>query len=277
MEMKLVNVTPELAREWLDNNEKNRPLRGDKVKAHARDMRNGEWRMVGDPIRIDAKGNLADGQHRLSAVVESGVTVPFWILTGVDPEDRIVIDSGTMRRAGDQLVMDGRRHGVRLAAAYRLIRAIEIGRPYDNSFKITNVELFETADQNPGLIDSLLATDGLSRQIHTSPTNATVVHYLGTKKIPTTTYQFFDKLASGAEMSKTDPALLFRNRMTSGFEKPTGVGQLYLMLKALTNTKEDVQVTGTLLPRGSRVGPDKILELVNRLLGYRNERPGFNN
>jgi hypothetical protein len=275
--MKLVNVTPEMAREWLENNLKNRPLRGDKVKAHARDMRNEQWRMVGDPIRIDTKGNLADGQHRLSAVVESGVTVPFWVLSGIDPDDKIVIDSGTMRRAGDQLVMDGRKYGVRLAAGYRLIRAIEIGRPYDGSFKITNPELFATADENPGLLDSLLATDGLSRQIHTSPTNAMVVHYLGTKKIPTTTFAYFAKLHSGANMAATDPALLFRNRMTSGYERPTGMAQLWMMAKGLVNTKDDVQATSMQLPKGSRVTPDRVVELVNKILSYRDERLEINN
>src|SRR4051794_2644385 len=99
MEMKLVQVTPEIAREWLESNHNNRPLRGDNVKALARDMRNDDWRLVGDPIRIDRLGNLIDGQHRLAAVVDSGVTIPFYVATGLEPEDKRVIDAGIKRRA----------------------------------------------------------------------------------------------------------------------------------------------------------------------------------
>jgi hypothetical protein len=278
MKMELVTVTPEMAREWLESNNGNRPLRGDNVKALARDMRSGDWRLVGDPIRIDRLGNLIDGQHRLAAVVDSGVAVPFFVGTGLDPEDKRVIDSGIKRRPGDQLVMDGRAQGVALASALRLMYSLEVGRPYDGSLKVTNAELFHTAERHPTMLDSLLATRGLSRLVYITPMNATVAHYLGYVKIPATTYDFFNKLRTAVNCTATDPALLLRNRMTSGYERPGRLAQLWLVLHALILTKDGVDTyTNLQLPRGSKVTPDRVLAQMKKLKDYKDERPEIQN
>lgn len=276
MEMNLVQVTPEIAREYLELNHRNRPLRSDNVKSLARDMRRNDWRLTGHPICFDTEGSLIDGQHRLAAVVESGKTIPFFVATGLNPEDKRVIDSGMKRRAADQLVMDGKSNGVALASAYRLLFTLEEGRPYDNSLKVTNQELFHTAERHPGMLDSVLAVKGLSRLTFITPMNGAVGHYLGTKKIPTTTYEFFEKLRTAANCTATDPALLLRNRMTSGYERPTRLPQLWLLLHALILTKDDVfTITNLQLPKGSKVTPDRVLAQMNKLLGYRDERPSL--
>jgi len=276
MEMNLIHVTPEIAREYLENNHNNRPIRHNNVKALARDMRNDDWRLVGDPICFDRLGNLIDGQHRLAAVVESGKTIPFYVATGLAPEDSRVIDAGMSRRAGDQLVMDGNRaNGVALASALRLLFTLEEGRPYDNSMKVTNQELFHTAERHPGLLDSVLAVKGLSRLVFITPMNGAVAHYIGSARIPTTTYQFFEKLRTAANCTATDPALLLRNRMTSGYERPGRLAQLWLVLHALILTKDDVfTITNLQLPRGSKITPDRVTAQMNKLLSYRDERPG---
>ena len=41
------------------------------VLKYAVAMLDGDWHNIGDPIRLDERGRLTDGQHRLSAVVES--------------------------------------------------------------------------------------------------------------------------------------------------------------------------------------------------------------
>ena len=46
-------------------------------------MRNGLWELNGAAIVIDEFGNLIDGQHRLSAVVESGTTQQFVVVRNV--------------------------------------------------------------------------------------------------------------------------------------------------------------------------------------------------
>ena len=71
----IVTLTPALAAEWLNSNTCNRPLSTLRASRYARDMKAGDWRFNGETISFTADGRLVDGQHRLTAVVESGVTI----------------------------------------------------------------------------------------------------------------------------------------------------------------------------------------------------------
>lgn len=82
-------ITPEIAKEYLDQHNKmnprkkiNRPV----VNSYAMDMKAGKWHLNGEPIVIDANGDIKNGQHRLLAVVAAGVPVYFYVVRGIDPE-----------------------------------------------------------------------------------------------------------------------------------------------------------------------------------------------
>ncbi len=268
-----VAITPEIAREWLENTRINRSRRGDRVTAYARDMRNGQWRPVGDPIRRDRLGNLIDGQHRLAAIVDSGCTIPMIVVDNLEPDDQLVLDSGAPRRAADYLHLAGTRNAVRVASVARGLFMLDQDRLYDGSLRATNQEIFETMNRYPGLLDSVNAVEGLGRQIGISPLNAGLAHVIGSEKIPVTTYQFFEKLKTGAHMAATDPALLLRNRLTSAYEIGTRIQQFYLILHALILTKDDVQTyTKLQLPRDSKVTQETIAVKVAKLRRYPDER-----
>ena len=68
-------VTPQVAQELLKTQIKNRPLNHFTVKKYANDMANGNWQQCGDTICVDKNGCLTDGQHRLHAIIESGIAV----------------------------------------------------------------------------------------------------------------------------------------------------------------------------------------------------------
>lgn len=268
-----VSVTPELAREWLDQTHINRTRRDDQVEAYARDMRNGKWRPVANPVCFDENGYLIDGQHRLAAIIRSGVTLPLVVQRDLSPADQLVIDSGIKRRPADQLTLNGHKYGVRTASVARTLFAIFNDRPYDGRLRVTNAEIFEILEQHPTILDSVLAVEGIWRQAGVTPLNAGVMHYLGSIKIPNTTLRFFDALKSGAGLAATDPALLLRNRMLSGFDKPSRVQQLWLIGRALVLTKRDVQsYTKLQLPAGSKVTPEQLRELVTELMNFKDER-----
>lgn len=56
----------------LGGNIDNRPLRPSHVQDLAHAMRSGQWRATHESILVDVNGVVADGQHRLHAIVESG-------------------------------------------------------------------------------------------------------------------------------------------------------------------------------------------------------------
>lgn len=269
----IVTIDPTRAQEMLDNTRINRPLRGDQVEAYARDMRAGNWRPVGDPIRVDRLGNTIDGQHRLTAIVKSGVTLNLIVVNGLEPTDQLVIDSGVKRRAADLLTLEGRKYGARVASVARQLFAIKVGRAYDQKLRVTNQEIFEILESNPGIVDSVIVGDQTFRQCGLTPLNAAVIHYIGTRNIPMTTYTFFEKLKSGANMTSTDPALLLRNRLLSTFDVGSKGHQLWLGLRALELTKLKVMsYTKIQLPRDSKVTPEVLKEIIFRIQAFADER-----
>jgi hypothetical protein len=79
-------VTPEMAQQWLDNGGKNRKLSKLHVNRLAQEIVKGRWVFNGQTISFSAEGKLLDGQHRLNAVIQSGVTIPMSISFGVADE-----------------------------------------------------------------------------------------------------------------------------------------------------------------------------------------------
>ena len=72
----IIEVTPEMATEWLKGNTKNRPINEEKVAEYAEKMRLGEWRERHSvPIILQSDGRLINGQHRLYAIIRAGVAV----------------------------------------------------------------------------------------------------------------------------------------------------------------------------------------------------------
>lgn len=111
---KILTVTPDVAQRWLNEcNVHNRPLRPNLVDKYAAAMKRGEWRLTAEPIAFcgpyndecdEARGvTLINGQHRLWAVIESGVPCEMTVWWGCDSEEFNVIDQNAPRTLGDVL------------------------------------------------------------------------------------------------------------------------------------------------------------------------------
>lgn len=104
---KVVDVTPEIARNLIDtSNRDNRKIKPNVVKKYAKMMRNGDWKFSPETISISKSGKLLNGQHRMLAVVESGVTCRFLFATGFDDDVFSVLDRGAVRTRADALKMN---------------------------------------------------------------------------------------------------------------------------------------------------------------------------
>ena len=122
--MKRVLITPEIAAQMLAKNVGNRAIRNHVVKQYAQQMRDGQWRQTHEPIAVDASENVVDGQHRLTAIVQSGASIWFWLAT-YDHECSAVdlpIDMGIRRRMSDVLRVDRRATEV-ASVIHRLVRS----------------------------------------------------------------------------------------------------------------------------------------------------------
>src|SRR5258708_4787520 len=90
-------VTPEMAERWLKGHTNVRRINWRTVEAMANDMRAGKWDLSHQGICFDGAGNLLDGQHRLSAIVQAGVAVPMLVVTNPEGTARDAIDRGRPR------------------------------------------------------------------------------------------------------------------------------------------------------------------------------------
>jgi len=105
-------ITPEYAQERLNNNPNNRRMSPKHVNRYKRDILSGQFLTTHQGIAIDINGQLQDGQHRLQAIVETGISITMLVVTGLPQSSMAVIDTGVNRTVaenalfGQGLVLD---------------------------------------------------------------------------------------------------------------------------------------------------------------------------
>lgn len=86
LQITVETITPEDAKKYLERNAKHRPIKEKKVAEYMAEMREGKWRLNGKTVCFDITGRLLNGQHRLSAVLRSGVPLTTVVVRGLDPD-----------------------------------------------------------------------------------------------------------------------------------------------------------------------------------------------
>jgi len=206
-----MTITPEIAAEMLAYNDPNRPLSKHWVKHLARQMVEGKWRLTPAPIIFSDKGRLTDGQHRLAAVVETGLSQEFWVFFGDDDENFFVIDTGARRNAAHIFSINGVKDCNSMAAATRIVFF------YDNKLfsrastagnkTITNEELWEFYKQNEKITESTRIGEAFYAHRLASKSLMIALHYICARKNRTSADEFFLKVATGVGLkSKNEPA-----------------------------------------------------------------------
>ena len=77
-------VTPKIAAYILEkHNEDNRKIVKSQVNKIVKSIREDGWLKDGQPMTFNTEGNLAEAQHRLKAIVETGITAKMVVVTGV--------------------------------------------------------------------------------------------------------------------------------------------------------------------------------------------------
>ena len=107
MHTEKVFVTPEMAFDWLAKNLNNRPLRHGDVQYLRQCILSGSFRLTHQGIAFYADGVLADGQHRLNAIVDAGVGVWINVTWNMPRDNADAIDRGTTRTHRDHLKFSG--------------------------------------------------------------------------------------------------------------------------------------------------------------------------
>lgn len=139
-------ITPEIAKVLLEKNNENRPLDRAKINLYTQEMIEGKWQTAtGETIKVAKSGRVLDGQHRLYAIIESGVSLEFDLCQNLPEECFSVIDTGKMRSATDVFFISGISNSKTmpsiLAKYHQLKKGLRVGAKKYN--KLTNSDALE--------------------------------------------------------------------------------------------------------------------------------------
>lgn len=149
-----VTIDPEFAAELLALNTNNRPVKAGRVDGYVRDMKAGNWHFDGEPIRVADDGQLLDGQHRLAAIVRSGIAQPAILVEGLAREAQTVMDTGARRSLADALKLNGHGSAINLGAAVRINYAWDRGSRYFDQIHGTVPEFMAYFDKHPEIAEA---------------------------------------------------------------------------------------------------------------------------
>ncbi|MBW3243400.1 hypothetical protein KUV57_12070 [Epibacterium sp. DP7N7-1] len=217
-DVRMVLVTPDMARQFLLFNTGNRSIQKNHIEVIKRDILNGNWMMNAQPIcftddPIKPKGNetprLLNGQHRLHAIISANVPIEVPIATGIPEAAFATFDTHAKRTV--------RRMGVRVDDRV-LAAAAKLKWKEDNGFPLTGTgntpsatEIMQTLDANPGM------ADGFSRSRRKAMTeigsSGVMTYFIFRVQNEHAEWgeEFLDGLEYGANLSKGNPILNLRN------------------------------------------------------------------
>jgi len=241
MKTTIVSITPAMAQKWLEMvvPEKQRSRKENLVGQYANAMKRGHWIVTHQGIAFDSSGSLCDGQHRLAAIVMSGVTVAMNVTTDMPEKQRDLftfdaIDRGRLRGIGEQLQV---RHGVTnanvMAAAARVIASL-CKRGTVVMTVASAVEIIDRFGTSMRVMDSAFRISTLRAS-----------SFIGTmafchRAMPKQLDDFVARLADGEGLKRGSPALTLRNHMLihkvkggaylCGHERATALSAMHYVL-----------------------------------------------
>jgi hypothetical protein len=157
MDISIETITPNTARTMLAANTGNRPLTKAIVERYTSDIKNGRWANDGSPIRFAKSGRLLDGQHRLSAVVASGVAIDAVVMRGLDDDAFQTMDTGKARGASDVLAINGAKNftvAASIAAAWIYYTACGHPGNKGGAEKVRNSDVLRVYEQTPEIAEA---------------------------------------------------------------------------------------------------------------------------
>jgi BarA-like signal transduction histidine kinase len=212
----LETITPETAKEYLVLNINNRNLQKTTTELYARLMANGDWMINGDAVRFNVNGDMVDGQHRLAAVVQSGVPLTTFVIRGLPVEAQVTIDQQRKRTAGDMLHMRGLTNGNRLAAIVRMVNRWDDGERSMHGFSGGQVMLSAKevisvieADRD-NYVTACRIASGIPLLTMASSRVTGTMWMLFQRADVALCEEFFDSLSSGTNLNEGDPVLTLR-------------------------------------------------------------------
>ncbi len=258
-------ITPEMAAEFLEANGTNRKISRNVVDRYARAMRAGRWKLSHQGIAFDIDGRLVDGQHRLTAILQSGETIESLVVHNAPRDMFDVLDNGKSRSPGDTLGILGATNRIHCASSLKVMKAYAVAqRENINLFqamrgnRLENWELeawFSTYPQVQDWVNGACAIVKATRCLP-STSAATATLTLAARIEPAKTASFVDAMVSMEDLKSGSAVLALFKRDAIGDRGYDGQAMTVITLaKALKLWFSNSRATRLQLPPLSQI-PD---------------------
>lgn len=213
-----MTITPSMAAVMLERNRsdewKNRPESDSGVKRYAKRIAEGGWMYTGQTIIFSSTGNLLNGQHTLSGVVEAQAEIEALVAFGVDDAAFKFMDTGIHRKASHIFAIDGIKNYSFAASVARLVYGYvnRLGNP--KGLKVDNDVLLDFYYQHEGIQQSMYINGLASRSGLLTPAYAGFLHYVCAQKNRKMADEFFETVLTGVGIqSPKCPENILRSRL----------------------------------------------------------------
>ena len=212
-----VVITPDYARQLLEQNTNNRPCSESHVNFLAREIILNRWKLNGSTIVLNGE-RLIDGQHRLHAIIKANKPIETLIVEGLSSDVFDTIDAGKKRSSSDVLAIRGEKNTHNLAAAIAIVNSYEKGRitPYNmtSSYRYSAVETEELLEEYQGIRDSVNFICGKQKLRKIMPPSlGSALHYLFSRIEPDLADIFMSRLITGEQLTSDHPVMVLRERL----------------------------------------------------------------
>lgn len=219
-------VTPEEAASILTKNTRNRPVNATRVALFETYLRNGEMQLTHQGVAISSSNVLLDGQHRLIAIVNTGIPAKLMITTGLPDSVFSVLDTGAKRTAGDILGINGAVQCSTMAAGIRLYilyqRIPELmwnGQNASQIARTTSISKVYNDDKDGWTHAATIArANRLTKIITPGPMSCLIYLAMDFEYSLQYLEEFLFKLKSGYDLCMYNPILAYRNKMINSGE-----------------------------------------------------------
>lgn len=228
---RIVDLTPDLASRMLDKNVNNRKISNRNYAVLVRAMTNGEWELNGEAIKVDADGFVLDGQHRLHAVVESGVTIKTFLVEGLYPSTQETMDTGKIRTLANMLDIRGESNCNAVAAITRrifLLRRQGLRAATFSSYPTTVKETLRFFESNMWIRDLVVPTARIGRGAKLPASLAALLMVAFQSIDQNDADDFFEKLSTGVGLEPGSAILALRDTLLRLHLSKGATNQTYL-------------------------------------------------
>lgn len=242
MKFDIEKITPQRAAEYLKCNKVNRLISHETINKYADDMKNGAFQCNGEAIKFNKSGDLVDGQHRLRAIIKSGVTVEILVIRGVD-DSVSIYDLARSRSPLDSLIIEGYDRELANVQNVALARLHTIIHKRSRTISTSEIRRFLNEHR-----EALLAIAPVRKKSNTSgitikaaPILLAMMYAVEAGENPNKIIEFADVLASGFynKNSQTAAVVLRNDIITGKIEVGYGIAARVAATRSIENAIND--------------------------------------